>query len=65
MRERVMVQSLDWADLRAFLVRRKWLRERIGEDIFDAICQENTSQLSGLLMRELSLYVAGYKAAKA
>ncbi len=62
--ERLFLKSRDWAELRAFLVRRKWLRDAIEADVYDAVCSGNTNDLSGKLLRELSVYVEGYLEAK-
>ena len=61
---RLFVRPLDWFEIRSFLVRRRWLRSDIGEDLFDAIDQGNTVMLPVSLMREFAVWIDGYKTAK-
>ena len=65
MADRVMAKTLDWEEIRAFLVRRKFLRgNELEEETYDAICDRRTLELSGTLMRELSVFIDGYLRAK-
>ena len=65
MADRVMAKTLDWEEIRAFLVRRRFLRgSEFDEETYDAICDTRTRELSGTLMRELSVFIAGYLRAK-
>ena len=48
-----------------FLVRRKWLRDAIEPEVYDAVCDCETRNFSYRLMRELAVYVAGYIEGKA
>lgn len=57
----IMCQPLDWADLRLFLIKRPWVREYWGDTIYDAIKSRETEKLDPRLMRELSVWVDGYK----
>jgi len=36
----------------------------VGELLFDAICNRHTKELPGSVMRDLSLFVAGYRRAR-
>ncbi len=61
----VMAKSLDWEEIRMFLVRRKFIRgNELDCETFDAICDRRTKGLSGTLMRELSVFIDGYLLAK-
>ena len=58
---RVICKTRDWLEIRQFLIRRKFLRGvAITEENFDAICNEETHGLSGVLMREMSIFIDGY-----
>ena len=61
---RLFMRTMDWAEIRAFIVRRKWLRDEIEPEIYDQICSGQTNYLTGNMMRELSVYIAGYQMAK-
>ena len=66
MSQRVLVRTLDWEEIRHFLVYRKhFIRgNELDEETFDAICDRKISNLSGTLMRELSVFIDGYLLAK-
>ena len=61
----LFLQTRDWHELRMFLVRRKWLRDAIEPEVYDAVCDGETRNFSYRLMRELAVYVAGYIEGKA
>ena len=58
------MRTMDWAEIRQFIVSRKFLRGEIEPEIYDCICYGTTNYLPGSLMRELSVYIAGYQMAK-
>ena len=57
---RLLVKTLDWEEIREFLVRRKSLRELVGEDNYKAIFDRRTKHLTGMLMHEMSIFIDGY-----
>lgn len=60
----IVCELLDWEQIRSFLIKRKWLREHVGEKVFDLIIERKTHDLTGRLMYDLSLWIDGYKVAK-
>ena len=59
-----MCRTMEFAEIRAFLVKRKFLRESIGEELFDRICNRDTADLPFSVMRELSIWIDGYMTAR-
>lgn len=66
MSKRVTAKTLGWEDIRRFLVCRKFLRgcSSIAAETYDTICDRKTTSLSVTLMRELSVFIAGYLRAR-
>ena len=58
---RLAIPTMDWAEIRQFIVRRKWLRVELEPEIYDCICAGTTNYLPVSLMREISVYIAGYQ----
>jgi hypothetical protein len=64
MNHRLFLQTLDLHEIRRFLVKRQFLRGVIEPELFDAIRDRQWGEISGRLIRELSVFISGYKAAK-
>lgn len=65
--ERLLVEPLDWADVRQFVARRSWFiadAMGISEDVIRKIRDDDIADLSGSLLRELSVWIDGYKHGK-
>ena len=64
--ERAFVKTQCWEEIRAFIAKRPFLRshEIVDDETYDAILDRRTGGLSGTLMRELSVFIDGYKVAK-
>lgn len=63
MNERIGGKTLSWEEIRTFLVRRKWLRDReqtIDAETFDLI-RDRKVVGNEILLRELSVFIEGYR----
>ncbi len=64
MKKRLFMKTYDLHEIRYFLVKRPFLRNVIEPDVFDAIRYRQWEEISGGLIRELSVFISGYKTAK-